>query len=53
MPLTSQPIAIAREMELRLQPKSSLMGTTKTPTPFLAPVLMNSTKKVTASINQP
>ena len=43
-PLTSQPMAAAMEMVVRLQSKASLIGMTKTPKPFRAPV-------VTAAIN--
>ena len=43
-PFTSQPRAAATEIVVRLQSKVSLIGITKTPNPFRAPV-------VTAAIN--
>jgi hypothetical protein len=43
-PFTSQPNAAATEMVVRLQSKASLIGSTKTPNPFRAPV-------VTAAMN--
>ena len=53
IPFTSQPIARAMEMVPRLHSKLSDIGMTKTPTPFLAPVVTNMTKKQAPRTNQP
>ena len=53
MPLRRNPREAAKEMLLRLQLKSSLMGTTKTPNPWRAPTPMKAMKTVAATMYQP
>ena len=52
-PLTRIPTAAANDMTVRLHPNSVLIGRTKTPIAFRAPIVTMMTKNVVATMSQP
>ena len=52
-PFTSQPRPAATEIVVRLQSKASLMGSTKMPNPFRAPVVTAAMNIAVTTIYQP
>ena len=47
------PTDMAAEISVRVHDRSPVMGTTKTPNPFLAPMDTNSAKNPAATMNHP